>query len=45
VALTVTTGRDPEETPDDRLYANIATVALIVVAVAFVIWLVWVYLV
>jgi hypothetical protein len=45
VALAVTTGRDPEETPDDRLYANIATVALIVVAVAFVIWLVWVYLV
>jgi hypothetical protein len=44
VALAVTTGRDPEETPDDRLYANIATIALIVVAVAFVIWLVWVYL-
>jgi hypothetical protein len=44
VALAVTTGRDPEETPDDRLYANIATIALLVVAVAFVIWLVWVYL-
>jgi len=44
VALAVTPGRDPDETPDDRLYANIATAVLIVVAIAFVIWLVWVYL-
>jgi hypothetical protein len=44
VALAITPGRDPDETPDDRLAANVATVALIVVAVAFVIWLVWVYL-
>jgi hypothetical protein len=44
VALAVTSGRDADETPDDRLYANIATIALIVVAVAFVVWLVWVYL-
>jgi hypothetical protein len=43
VALAVTPGRDPDETPDDRLYANIATAALIVVAIAFVVWLVWVY--
>jgi hypothetical protein len=40
----VTSGHDPDETPDDRIYANIATVALIVVAIAFVVWLVWVYL-
>ena len=43
MALAVTPGRDPEETPDDRLYANIAAAAVVVVAVAFVIWLVWVY--
>jgi hypothetical protein len=42
VALAVTPGRDPDETPDDRLYANIATGALIVVAIAFVVWLIWV---
>jgi hypothetical protein len=45
VALAVTPGRDSDETPDDRLYADIATIALIVVALAFVVWLVWVYLV
>jgi hypothetical protein len=45
VALAVTPGRDPEETPDDRLYANVATIALVVIAIAFVIWLVWVYFV
>jgi hypothetical protein len=45
VALAITPGRDPDETPDDRLTANIATIALVVVAIAFVIWLVWVYLV
>ena len=44
MAPAVTPGRDPDETPDDRLYANIATAVLIVVAIAFVIWLVWVYL-
>jgi hypothetical protein len=44
VALAITPGRDPDETPDDRIFANIATIALVVVAVAFVIWLVWVYL-
>ena len=44
MALAVTPGRDPDETPDDRLIANIATIALVVVAVAFVVWLVWVYL-
>lgn len=43
MALAVTPGRDPDETPDDRLYANLATIALAVVAVAFVVWLVWVY--
>jgi hypothetical protein len=44
VALAVTPGRDTDETPDDRLYANIATGALVVVAIAFIVWLVWVYL-
>jgi hypothetical protein len=44
VALAVTPGRDTDETPDDRLYANIATGALIIVAIAFVVWLVWVFL-
>jgi hypothetical protein len=43
VALAITTGRDPDETPDDRVFANIATVGLVIVAVAFVVWLVWVY--
>jgi hypothetical protein len=44
VALAVTPGRDPDETPDDRLYANVATIAFAVIAVAFVVWLVWVFL-
>lgn len=44
MALAVTPGRDPDETPDDRLYANLGTGALILVALAFVVWLVWVYL-
>ena len=43
MALAVTPGRDPDETPADRLLANIAAVALAIVAVAFVVWLVWVY--
>jgi len=45
MALAVTPGRDPDESPDDRLLANLATVALALVAVAFVVWLVWVYLI
>jgi hypothetical protein len=44
VALAVTHLRDSDETPEDRLYANLATGALILVAIAFVVWLVWVYL-
>ena len=43
MALAITPGRDPDETPDDRLFANLATAALILVAVAFIVWLVWVY--
>ena len=44
MALAVAPGRDPDETPDDRVLANIAAVALAIVAVAFIVWLVWVYL-
>jgi hypothetical protein len=44
MALAVTPGRDPDETPDDRLLANVAAVAFVLVALAFLIWLVWVYL-
>jgi hypothetical protein len=44
MALAVAPGRDPDETPDDRVFANIATIAFVLVAVAFVAWLVWVYL-
>ena len=43
MALAITPGRDPDETPDDRVFANVVTAALLLVAVAFVIWLVWVY--
>jgi hypothetical protein len=43
VALAVTPGRDPDETRDDRVFANIVTAALVLVAVAFIVWLVWVY--
>jgi hypothetical protein len=43
MALAVTPGRDPDETPDDRVLANVAAVAFAVVAVGFVVWLVWVY--
>jgi hypothetical protein len=43
MALAVTPGRDPDETPDDRVLANIAGIAFAVVAVAFVVWLLWVY--
>ena len=45
MALAVSPGRDPDETPADRLLANIAAVALVIVAVAFVVWLVWVYVI
>ena len=45
MALAITPGRDPDETTDDRLFANIATIALVVVAFAFVVWLVWVYII
>jgi hypothetical protein len=45
MALAITPGRDPDETPDDRILANIATVALAIVAVAFIAWLVWVYVI
>jgi hypothetical protein len=45
MALAVAPGRDPDESPDDRVLANLAAVALAIVAVAFVVWLVWVYLI
>ncbi|MFZ1880575.1 MAG: hypothetical protein WAU41_10445 [Gaiellaceae bacterium] len=44
MALAVTPGRDPDETPDDRVLATLAAVAFALVAVAFAVWLVWVYL-
>jgi hypothetical protein len=44
MALAVSPGRDPDETRDDRVLANIVTAALVLVAIAFVVWLVWVYL-
>ena len=44
MALALTPGRDPDETPDDRLMANIATAALAIVVLLFVAWLVWDYL-
>jgi hypothetical protein len=44
MALAVSPGRDPDETPDDRVVANIAAIVFVVVAVAFVVWLAWVYL-
>lgn len=43
MALAITPGRDPDETPDDRVYANVATATLVLVAVGFVVWFVWVY--
>ena len=43
MALAVTPGRDPDETASDRLLANIAAAALAIVLIAFVVWLVWVY--
>jgi hypothetical protein len=44
MALAVTPGRDSDETPDDRVLANVAAVAFLLVALAFVVWLIWVYL-
>ncbi len=41
----MTPGRDPDETPEDRVLANVAAVALAAVAVAFVVWLALVYLI
>ena len=44
MALAVSPGRDPDETPDDRVMANIATAGLALVVLLFVAWLVWEYL-
>jgi hypothetical protein len=41
----MTPGLDPDETPEDRVLANVAAVALAAVAVAFVVWLALVYLI
>ena len=43
MALAVSPGRDPDETRDDRVLANLVTAALVLVAIAFIVWLVWVY--
>jgi hypothetical protein len=43
MALAVSPGRDPDETRADRVLANFVTVALVLVVIAFVVWLVWVY--
>lgn len=45
MALAVTPGRDPDESPSDRLLANLAAVAVALVAVGFLVWLVWVYVI
>jgi ribosomal protein L11 methylase PrmA len=44
MALAVTPGRDPDETPDDLVVANIVAAVFVLLAVAFVVWLAWVYL-
>jgi hypothetical protein len=44
MALAVTPGRDPDETGDDRVLANVAAAAFVLLALAFVAWLVWVYI-
>ncbi|MGH3004074.1 MAG: hypothetical protein ACRDM1_15655 [Gaiellaceae bacterium] len=44
MALAVTPGREPDESDLDRKLANVLTVAIALIAVAFVVWLVWVYL-
>ena len=44
MALAVSPGRDPDETRQDRVLANIVTAALVLVAIAFVVWLVWGYI-
>jgi hypothetical protein len=43
MALAMTPGSDPDETPEDRVLANVAAVALAAVTLAFVLWLAWVY--
>jgi len=45
MALAVTPGRDPDESPSDRLLANLVAVAVALVAVGFLVWLVWVYVI
>ena len=45
MALAVTPGRDPDESPSDRMLANLAAVAVALVAVGFLVWLVWVYVI
>jgi hypothetical protein len=45
VALAVTPGRDPDESRDDRLLANLVAIAVALVALGFITWLVWVYLI
>ena len=45
MALAVTPGRDPDETPDDRILANLAAVAFAPRGTSrSSVWLVWVYL-
>jgi hypothetical protein len=43
MALAVTPGRDPDESELDRKLANVVTAALVLLGVAFIVWLVWVY--
>jgi hypothetical protein len=45
MALAISPGRDPDETPDDRVLANLATVGLGIVLLLFVAWLVWEYVI
>jgi hypothetical protein len=45
VALAAAPGRDPNETRDDRLAARVVGVVLAIVLIAFLVWLVRVYLV
>lgn len=44
MALATAPGRDPNETRDDRLAARAVAAVLAVVLIAFVVWLVRVYL-
>jgi hypothetical protein len=45
MALAVTPGRDPDESRDDRLLANLVAIAVVLVGVGFLAWLVWVFLI